>query len=824
MSPRFCCSVLVCISLALTAQVGAQLPVPLLHSVFPPGAQAGTTVEVDLRGYFLEGATGLTFSDASLGITTEAIPDMDMPEYTTRFRLKIPREAKPGIYDLFAKCKLGLSTPRPFVIGDVPEVVEPEYNGNRERALALKTGLVINGQASENANDVYRIEAKAGEKFVITCRAQDLDSRMDATLVLYNSVGRELDRDRNNRDRNAVVALNAPKDGTYYVHVADFTYGGGDGYPYRLSMTTAPHLEFAFPLAAQPGTTAKFIIYGRNLPGSDPAKKVLVGNRFLETQEIEFTLPADAVTTGMAGNIHAALLRHVPYRLKAGETTSNDIPIGVAASPVVLEQEAGTGPDQEVNIPCEVHGRFDRGRDQDRFRFTATKDQQLWVEVISERIGASADPILKVERVTKADDGSEQFQAVGNGDDLSNNPGERLFPLPCRDADLSLKIPEDGQYRVSIMNQTGSGGLDQVYRLVLREPKPDYDLIAVPWQRFPVKNQVDVQSPILRPGGSVDFRILALRHEGFAGEIELTAADLPEGVTCSPVEMGAARSAMLTLTAGPDAKPWDGMIVIKGVSGERTRTALLGAVPWSVNDWSKQYFETRLGPRIPLCILAGEKAPVSVQVTGEQKFEIVVGQKFDLPIGLTRNLPNTGEFVLRCEGLPHKTGELKLTGGTEKGSLVVASGNPNEFPKEPGTWTFRIRAEGTMKYQTSKATLDYVRATHKRFAEGRKKTAAHIEQLISARDKALQELDALVEGNSQDDPSTAAKAETVRAQLAKIAGEVQMAEEKARDLDVAVLRAAAEIKSTVELVKDRDVKVVAYSAPITVTVGPAPEK
>ncbi|NIP98276.1 MAG: hypothetical protein GWO24_34655, partial [Akkermansiaceae bacterium] len=185
--------------LALSSLLRAQLPVPLLHSVFPPGAQAGTTVEVTIRGLFLEGTSELVFSDASLGIRSEATGDGLTPGYPTRFRLTIPEGAPPGTYDLFARSRLGLSAPRPFVVGANPELVEPRHNASREGAMLLEPETVVNGRADPNANDYYRIEAKAGERFVISCRAGNLDSRMDASLVLCDEEGREVDRDRNNR-------------------------------------------------------------------------------------------------------------------------------------------------------------------------------------------------------------------------------------------------------------------------------------------------------------------------------------------------------------------------------------------------------------------------------------------------------------------------------------------------------------------------------------------------------------------------------------------------------------------------------------------------
>ncbi len=811
--------------LASFSQLSAQLPVPLLHSVFPPGAQAGTTVEVTIQGVFLDGASELILSDQSQGMLSEPIADKASPGYTTRFRLTIPPGASPGTYDLFAKCRLGLSAPRPFVIGSRPERLEPEGNNIRERALPLKPETVVNGTASENANDYYRIDAEAGQRFVITCRAENLDSRMDATLILCDQAGNELDRDRNNRDRNAVVSFTAPQGGSYFLRVADFTYGGGESYPYRLSLTTAPRLEFVFPPAGQPGTTGNFTLYGYNLPGSAPEKRVLAGNRLLESLEVQINLPPGGGGTHRFGPAHPAFMPHVPYRLPGNGLLSNPLPISLTTAPVVLAREEKGDAPQEVAIPCEIHGRFDRTRDRDCFQFRAKKDQAFWVAVLSERLGVSADPTFRIERITTDEKGTTQFQQVATADDLGNDPGERYFPLPCRDAETAFTAPEDGLYRLTLTNQTGSGGEDQVYRLVLREPRPGFDLIAIPWERTRVGNRVDIAMPNLSPGGAVEFRVLALRHEGFSGEIDLSAEGLPDGATSTPVKMGGNRSAILTILATPDAPRWDGMIVIRGTSGNLTSEARFGTTPWSIRDWSKQYFETRLGPRIPLSITDSGKALVTFRPPQQNGLEITVGENLELPVQLLRQSSATGEITIRADGLPDKTGELKLSGNTEQGTLVLSSGKENEFPREPGRWTFRLRAEGKSRHQPSKATADHARARHQNLVARKRAHADALVELTNARDQVSQQLDeAEREITTPGDPAAHRNIESLRSRLNGAYDQLQAAQEKAAALQSAVLAAAAAVKSANDLVKARDVQVLSYSEPITVTVKPAPDE
>ncbi|MEC9055924.1 MAG: PPC domain-containing protein, partial [Verrucomicrobiota bacterium] len=214
------------ILVATTGNLPAQLPVPVLESIFPAGGQAGTTVVVTVTGEELEGATGLVFSTGGQGfsITGDALPSTESPENPNRFRLQIPANAKPGCYGVHIQCSRGLSSPRAFVVSDIPELLESGLNHTRERAMKISPGVIVNGQTDESASDIYRLDLKSGEAVRISCESEALASRVSAGLVLYNATGQELDRDRNNSDRNAMIAITAPEDGGYYLHVSDFTY------------------------------------------------------------------------------------------------------------------------------------------------------------------------------------------------------------------------------------------------------------------------------------------------------------------------------------------------------------------------------------------------------------------------------------------------------------------------------------------------------------------------------------------------------------------------------------------------------------------------
>ena len=72
---------LVVLLLVSNGSLCGQKPAPVLESVFPPGGQAGQTVDVIVTGEELEGATGLMFStkEHQFTISAEVLPSSISP-------------------------------------------------------------------------------------------------------------------------------------------------------------------------------------------------------------------------------------------------------------------------------------------------------------------------------------------------------------------------------------------------------------------------------------------------------------------------------------------------------------------------------------------------------------------------------------------------------------------------------------------------------------------------------------------------------------------------------------------------------------------------
>jgi hypothetical protein len=183
-----------CAWLILAASALAQLPVTQLTSVFPSGGKPGSAIEVTLGGNDLEDVDRLVFSHP--GITAAA--KMSTPNefektpkpVPSQFTVTIASDVPPGIYEVTAIGRFGMSNPRSFAVGTLNELSDSAGNNAADKPLEVTVGSTINGRVEQNAYDFLKLPLKQGERVVIDCSAERLDSRLDATIVLINSAGR----------------------------------------------------------------------------------------------------------------------------------------------------------------------------------------------------------------------------------------------------------------------------------------------------------------------------------------------------------------------------------------------------------------------------------------------------------------------------------------------------------------------------------------------------------------------------------------------------------------------------------------------------------
>lgn len=818
----------------------AQLPTADLSRLEPRSAKAGETVRISLDGSNLEELTELRFTHP--GITANPVmlpadefflqPRMD----GAKFSVTVAADVPPGIYDARAVGYFGLSTARPFVVAsaDSHEVTEAGNNDTSENAMPIEINSTVTGAVAARGIDWFRFAAKAGQRILIDLTAERIDSRLDGQLVVYDSTGREVDRNRDTYGRDSFLEVQAVQDGEFLLAVSDILYRGGSDHFYRLSISDGPHVDFVYPPAGEPGSTQEYTLYGRNLPGGVLNEASGIRGHLLETAKVKIAVPELVCTPPgfHPGQPRQGLLPGFYYTLKS----ANSVRIGFATAPVVSEASGDSV--QEISVPSEVAGRFDEPNDEDVFQFTAQNDRTYWVEAIADRMQSKVDPLLIVHQVTKSEGGVETLTQVADNDDLPgffSVDGKDTINADTIDAAVSFKSIHQGKYQVTITNQFGGGGCADLYRLAVREALPDFQLIATTEKTLPTNRTGYSVTPLLRQGARWGIRVMCPRQDGFDGDIVVTAEDLPPGVSATPLTLsGTTDRGILVVSASADAQSWSGEIRIVGRarvstaagSRELVRDARFASLVWGHIFADSIRVRSRLTERVPLSVNQHENAPVSIDVVETKEWTVEVGQKLELPIRVTDNGTRVGNLTIEPQGLWGMLRSPPTVNIAEKdsdGTLVINFAPNGNFQVEPGRYQFTLQGTGVAQYRHNGPAAVRAESRRQRIEQLSEEIAAAADQAMAAVDgarKALEVASRNLASAADDDAKARLKpaadnAEAVMADVkvaAKQAAEKVTAVEKAKKAINNLAKAAAAKAAA------KNTKFAAWSDLITVIV------
>jgi hypothetical protein len=722
------------VALALLAVVGicvpapAQLPAARLNSIFPPGGKSGATVEVTVAGVDLDGATDIRFS--APGITAKPVDESDS-ETDRKFSVTISPDVAPGNYEARVVGKFGVSDPRGFVVGTLPEINNvPGKNAPAPMALPLNT--VANGRCPANAVDEYTLELKQGQRVLVDCAVREIDSRLIPEMTLNSPEGAEVARGR----RGELIDYTPASNGTYTLRVHDHLYKGGNDYFYRLTAGTGPHLDSIYPPIGTPGTKSKYALLGRNLPGGTLTPLRAIDGKPLEKLNVEIELPADASAAPKPDSLcvlgpAGAGIDGVAYRLKSDAGLSNPLLIVFAQAPVVLGDSSSrdsTETPRKLSAPCEVVGRFYPHGSRDIYSFDADKGAVYWIEIISTRLGQHTSPELLVQTVGKTVKGVEQLNDVQDmgGPDMQpmgkrGGGASAAFPAPSRDIEYRLEAKEAGIYRLMVRDLFDENRDDAtlVYCMLIHQESPDFHLVATAGPAPSVNNNnatldPNLLPPFLRKGGAAPLRVNVLRQDGFDDAVQVEAQGLPPGVHCSSATVNAGETtATLVLTADENAAAWAGNIHVVGkatVAGKETsHEARIGAVTWAVppNNNNGERSMTRLSAEMPLAVSADETDGLSFELA-DTKIQAKPDEKIHLSVKIKRHMEMTGPIKLRADGLPRP---INNNGNGKNDPMTVSPGGDSasvdidlrQQRLSPGVYTFYLVAQTPISYERKKS-------------------------------------------------------------------------------------------------------------------------
>ena len=837
----------------------SELPLTRLSTLFPPGGQAGTTIEVAVNGADLDETNQLYFSHTNITSKPKVSEKTGEPD-PNRFLVTIGTQVPPGSYEARVVGRFGASNPRGFVVGDLAEITSPTTNHTVESATEVALGTVVNGRADANAVDYYQFSAKKGQRVLVECLAKDIDSRLDDTLILYDAGGRELERQR----RGGLLDFVAPADGRFVLGVSDFIYRGGEDYFYRLTIGAGPRLDFIFPPSGLPGSKGQYTLYGRNLPGGAPANGLSIDGKPLEQLTVQIELPDDPASrrnppTGLALKPAEAVLDGIEYRLRTENPGSSPLLLSLATAPVVKEQEPNSQPDQAqmVTVPCEFVGQFYPAGDRDWLKFEAKKGEVYWIEVFSHRLGLPTAPFVLVQRVTRNDKGEEQASDVTELYASDANIGGPEFNTSTRDPSGRFEVKEDGLYRVRISDLFNRYESNPrfVYRLSLRKETPDFRLVALPQAPPPVNKDVKeavLWTPLLRRGETAPIKVLAFRRDNFDGEIQLGVEGLPRGVTFTGGKIETNKnSGLLFLTTAEDAENWLGPVTVTGkariADSERVREARAGTISWTVPDYNNEPVRPRLTRGLILAVSGVESAPITIEPAENRIWEAVSGTKLQIPLKLTRRGEFNETLKLKATGVAGLDGLKELTADSKTNAAALEI-DLGQQKLSAGVYTFCLQAQTKGKYRNNpegakeaeeaskqadklavelaaeaKKAADMAVAVTKAAEEAATQAKAAASELATARagaDNSPADSELIAARDAAETESEAAAEREQLAAEAKTAADkaAEEAAAKVKAAEAKKIAAANRAKAANERAKPREVPFTVYSAPISIQV------
>lgn len=753
----------------LPTSVVGQLPLARLTGVFPPGAQAGSSNLVTLQGSDLDTPSRLLFSDPRI----EGFPVTNEPP---QFLVVVPADLRPGIYDVRFAGRFGVSNPRAFAVDTVPEISMGADHRSTNQALDLPLDTIVNGRAAANGRTWFRVSLRAHQRCVFQVQARAIDSRLEPVLVLHDAGGTEL-----LRSRRGFLDFEPAADGAYLAAIHDVTFRGGDDYPFRLMAGTGPFVDSVSPGVLEPGAVQTVTLFGRHLPGSKPSRIQGGDGRPLEEREVSLQAPdAEAFSETAGWRPASATQPGFWWRWTLDGRSSNPLFFVSALGSVPRTTEPYGATLRTLSLPVDLWTRFGTRQNPGGVNFEGKKGDAWWVEVFSERLGYSADPQVVVQRLTRNSDGTTNLVDVADFQDQDANFGTPGYPTTTRDPAGRFEIPEDGSYRLTVFDAFNplSSQPRHPYRLLIRAPSPDFQLVLHPMAQptaDPNQRPAHVWTPFLRKGETIPLRVLAFRREGFDREIEWSATGLPEGIAGTPTRLYAGQNAAtLLLQACDDAPAWAGPISVVGRSGTGSelpsRPALASSILWNVTDYNIEPVLSRPTRGLYAAVSGDESAAVVVSPGTAGPFEANEGATLSIPLRIDRRGEFQGELKLKTYGHPEleKLGELVVAAHATNAALEIKLA---ERKLPVGRHTLYLQGLTQGKYRNQPGAVDL----------------------------AAKELQAATEA-----VKSAAAEDKARAEAAKNAAEAR--------------KKAAEDKA-----QPRDVTIVVTSVPITLIVGPTPK-
>jgi len=567
-------SLLLALSPALLAQ---QQAVPHAGFVYPAGGRQGATLDVNVGGQFLDGASAVYLSGsgveaavvrfvkpitpaqanqlreqlqmlmAKTGRTAadaQAINDLrsKLMEFTQRttspaiaetavLRVTIARDAAPGARELRLATTAGLTNPILFIVGELPEFSRRPTNVPPAFAV-VNGGVAPNRGAARTPEPPMNITLPAvvnGQMMPGTVDECRFEAKQGERLVMAASA-RELMPYISDAVPGWFQATLTLRDaaGKELVYAANYRFHPDPVLYYEVPADGAYVLDihdsiyrgredfvYRITVGELPFVTGIFPLGGR--AGVRTSVSVQGWNLPLKSTAQD--------TRGKAPGVYSVSVRN-------GDWTSNGVPFVVDTLPETLAKGPADRRDkaQKLKLPIIVNGRIERPGEQDYFRFDGRAGEEIAAEVYARRLDSPLDSVLRLS--------DAKGRELASNDDFVDK-GAALITHQA-DSRICFKLPAKGTYYLQLGDTLRKGGPEYGYRLRVSHPQPDFELRVAP------------SSLNLRAGATVPVTVYCLRRDNFAGEVALKLKEAP-GFAMGGAAIPAGQDQVrITLTAPPN--------------------------------------------------------------------------------------------------------------------------------------------------------------------------------------------------------------------------------------------------------------------------------
>ena len=463
----------------LIASTAAAAP-PKLDYLFPAGGQRGTSVNVAATGTFERWPVQAWCENKGVSIK---------PSKTSgQLSITVAADAEPGVTWIRLFDEQGTSVARPFFVGALPEVLEKEPNDDPKKPHVLEqSSIVVNGRLDKvNEVDTFAVKLTKGQTLVVSLEAnRTLRSPMDGVLQILSADAFVLEQNDDYHGLDPQIAFTASKDGVYLARVFAFPdkadssirFAGKESFVYRLTLTTGPFVEYAYPLS---------------VPRANPGDVELVG----------WNLPSELRKFPVKADDNERKLKLTPPLI------AQPFYVRVESGNAIVKTRATRTEPQSIALPVTITGRLDKKGDVDVYQFDVKKGQKVPIRIEGRTLGFPIDPVLRVTDVAGKSLAQSQAKAIGT------------------DPTLDFAPTADGPHRLEVRDLAGDGGLRHVYRLRVGAPEPDFDL------------KVTSDAFTLSAAKALEIPVTIERRGAFKQEIALSVEGLPKDVTMAATAKG----------------------------------------------------------------------------------------------------------------------------------------------------------------------------------------------------------------------------------------------------------------------------------------------